>query len=308
MPVLYVFGRNPIDVDDAVAKVLAGVTDVATRPLVLLRDTAFEHAIPAIHERLGAAGVTVVCPVIPLSADPTAGAGSNAGAASSAADGGAAAASSAASGTGAGATSGAVAAAGAAEAGSSGAGSAEGADAGEGGSERDHATKDVVELLGSHEARSTLTIGGQSCPLPAGVTPPDCNIVYIGEQVRARVPAIAKADAADPTTALCVCWLPADPDATLDAPDRAFRRHGLCAQGPRLTHIGMRYSSTPCWSFSPATGALRQETAEVNSALMRRYYLIEQATEARVFGIVVGTLGVARFVCWPRLCGTMVAC
>ena len=215
LPVLYVFGQNPVDGDDVVARATAGLPDFASRTLVLLHDAAVRHAIPDIKARLEAAGAVVVCPVIPDEAFPPTAAG--AGAAGAGAGAGAGADGSA--GAGAGADAGADSKSSADPS----AGAATGEAGGAGTDTTAQATHEVVRLLGAHEARSTLTLGGQTCPLPDGVTPPDCTILYIGEQ------------------------------------------------GPRLTHIGMRYSSTPCWSYSPSTKVLRQETAEVNSELMKRY-------------------------------------
>ncbi|CEG39491.1 diphthamide biosynthesis protein 2 [Plasmopara halstedii] len=68
------------------------------------------------------------------------------------------------------------------------------------------------------------------------------------------------------------------------------------AESAHLTSILMRYSTIDCFSYSPETTSSRKEGASVNRALMRRFYLIQQAKEAQVFGILMGTLGVSKYL------------
>jgi diphthamide biosynthesis protein 2 len=44
--------------------------------------------------------------------------------------------------------------------------------------------------------------------------------------------------------------------------------------------------------FDPTASALVPQPESLNKLLMRRYYLVERAKDASIFGIVVGTLGV----------------
>ncbi|KFQ75719.1 Diphthamide biosynthesis protein 2, partial [Phaethon lepturus] len=68
------------------------------------------------------------------------------------------------------------------------------------------------------------------------------------------------------------------------------------AEGLALTSFMMTWNRCPFSSFDPATSCGRRETLNVNRALMRRLYLVERARDARVVGILVGTLGVAGYL------------
>ncbi|NXS60149.1 DPH2 synthase, partial [Brachypteracias leptosomus] len=68
------------------------------------------------------------------------------------------------------------------------------------------------------------------------------------------------------------------------------------AEGLALTSFMLTWNCSPFSSFDPATSCGRRETFNVNRALMRRLYLVERARDARVVGILVGTLGVAGYL------------
>ncbi|XP_068262829.1 2-(3-amino-3-carboxypropyl)histidine synthase subunit 2 [Nyctibius grandis] len=68
------------------------------------------------------------------------------------------------------------------------------------------------------------------------------------------------------------------------------------AEGLALTSFMLTWNCCPFSSFDPTTGCGRRETLNVNRALMRRLYLVERARDARVVGILVGTLGVAGYL------------
>ncbi|RLN96912.1 hypothetical protein BBJ28_00003376 [Nothophytophthora sp. Chile5] len=68
------------------------------------------------------------------------------------------------------------------------------------------------------------------------------------------------------------------------------------AESPHLTSILMRYSTVDCFSYNPETSSTRKEGATVNRALMRRFFLVQQAKEAQIFGILMGTLGVSKYL------------
>uniref|UniRef100_A0A8B9RRU2 2-(3-amino-3-carboxypropyl)histidine synthase subunit 2 n=1 Tax=Accipiter nisus TaxID=211598 RepID=A0A8B9RRU2_9AVES len=68
------------------------------------------------------------------------------------------------------------------------------------------------------------------------------------------------------------------------------------AEGLALTSFMLTWNRCPFSSFDPATGCSRHETLNVNRALMRRLYLVERARDARVVGILVGTLGVVGYL------------
>ncbi|XP_009076399.1 PREDICTED: diphthamide biosynthesis protein 2, partial [Acanthisitta chloris] len=106
-----------------------------------------------------------------------------------------------------------------------------------------------------------------------------------------------------------VCGDPAGP--TLPREERRFGRQFLVeapeglqdyamfyvgAEGLALTSFMLTWNRCPFSSFNPTTGCGRRETLNVNRALMRRLYLVERARDARVVGVLVGTLGVLGYL------------
>ncbi|KAI9911886.1 hypothetical protein PsorP6_008953 [Peronosclerospora sorghi] len=67
-------------------------------------------------------------------------------------------------------------------------------------------------------------------------------------------------------------------------------------ESAHLSGILMRYSNVECFSYNPKTMSTQKEGAAINRALMRRYYLVQQAKEAQIYGILMGTLGVKRYL------------
>ncbi|KAL4237095.1 Diphthamide biosynthesis protein 2 [Mactra antiquata] len=67
-------------------------------------------------------------------------------------------------------------------------------------------------------------------------------------------------------------------------------------EGLTLTNLIYSFPSCNFYSYNPATCVARRENYNVNKMLMKRYYLIEKAKDARIVGILVGTLGVANYL------------
>ncbi|OBZ73265.1 Diphthamide biosynthesis protein 2 [Grifola frondosa] len=63
-----------------------------------------------------------------------------------------------------------------------------------------------------------------------------------------------------------------------------------------LTNLIMTHASCDVHSYDPKTKAARLESARTNKLLMRRYAVVQRARDADVFGILVGTLGVANYL------------
>ncbi|OQS05688.1 diphthamide biosynthesis protein [Thraustotheca clavata] len=63
-----------------------------------------------------------------------------------------------------------------------------------------------------------------------------------------------------------------------------------------LTNILLRCGETPCYSFNPVTKECRLEGASINRTLNKRYFMVQKAKEAQVIGILMGTLGVAKYL------------
>ncbi|QRV79416.1 diphthamide biosynthesis protein [Ceratobasidium sp. AG-Ba] len=63
-----------------------------------------------------------------------------------------------------------------------------------------------------------------------------------------------------------------------------------------LTNFLLTHSQSEVVSYDPQNRSARNETGSVNKLLMRRYATIQKARDADVFGILVGTLGVASYI------------
>nr|XP_033772147.1 2-(3-amino-3-carboxypropyl)histidine synthase subunit 2 [Geotrypetes seraphini]XP_033772148.1 2-(3-amino-3-carboxypropyl)histidine synthase subunit 2 [Geotrypetes seraphini]XP_033772149.1 2-(3-amino-3-carboxypropyl)histidine synthase subunit 2 [Geotrypetes seraphini] len=76
----------------------------------------------------------------------------------------------------------------------------------------------------------------------------------------------------------------------------AYGMFYIGGESPTLTNFMMTWNQCAFSTFNPHTGKGRHETLSVNRALMKRFYLIERARDAKVVGILVGTLGVADYL------------
>ncbi|KAG6372073.1 putative diphthamide synthesis protein-domain-containing protein [Boletus reticuloceps] len=63
-----------------------------------------------------------------------------------------------------------------------------------------------------------------------------------------------------------------------------------------LTNLLMTHSSSQVYSYNPITKSSRLESERTNRLLMRRFAAVQKARDADVFGILVGTLGVASYL------------
>lgn len=63
-----------------------------------------------------------------------------------------------------------------------------------------------------------------------------------------------------------------------------------------LSNLIYNFQSPQLFSYNPATREARKENINVNKMLMKRYFMVEKAKDARIIGILVGTLGVANYM------------
>ncbi|KAH9161619.1 diphthamide biosynthesis protein [Lactarius sanguifluus] len=63
-----------------------------------------------------------------------------------------------------------------------------------------------------------------------------------------------------------------------------------------LTNLLMTHPATPVYGYVPATRQATLQSVQTNKLLMRRYAVVQKARDADVFGILVGTLGVASYL------------
>lgn len=68
--------------------------------------------------------------------------------------------------------------------------------------------------------------------------------------------------------------------------------------GESLTLTNLIYNFQTCqfFSYNPATKEGRKENINVNKLLTKRYFMIEKAKDAKIVGILVGTLGVGNYM------------
>lgn len=64
-----------------------------------------------------------------------------------------------------------------------------------------------------------------------------------------------------------------------------------------ITPFQFYFNRNKFWKFDSRTSDELEETAfaRTNRELMRRYYLIEKARDSKIFGILVGTMSVAKY-------------
>jgi len=69
------------------------------------------------------------------------------------------------------------------------------------------------------------------------------------------------------------------------------------AEGPRLVRLAMRYSNHPFLVFDPTDSGRAVVPAMEKAARMvqKRYFQVQKAKDANIFGILIGTLSVARY-------------
>ncbi|KAL0948334.1 hypothetical protein HGRIS_010921 [Hohenbuehelia grisea] len=63
-----------------------------------------------------------------------------------------------------------------------------------------------------------------------------------------------------------------------------------------LTHLLMTHATHQVYTYNPKTKTAALESVRTNRTLMRRYVAVQKARDADVFGIIVGTLGVASYL------------
>ena len=63
-----------------------------------------------------------------------------------------------------------------------------------------------------------------------------------------------------------------------------------------LSNVLLLWHQCQIYSCNPVTNTCRLEGLQSNRALMKRYYLVEKAKDARIVGVVAGTLGVANYL------------
>ena len=68
------------------------------------------------------------------------------------------------------------------------------------------------------------------------------------------------------------------------------------AESAALTNLLMTFNKCKFYTYDPLQGLARHETTNVNRMLMRRFYMIEKAKDAKIVGILVGTLGVLDYL------------
>jgi diphthamide biosynthesis protein 2 len=68
-------------------------------------------------------------------------------------------------------------------------------------------------------------------------------------------------------------------------------------EGPRLVRLAMRYSNHPFLVFDPndSIGAVVPAMEKAARMVQKRYFQVQKAKDASIFGILIGTLSVARY-------------
>ncbi|PVU86113.1 hypothetical protein BB559_006015 [Furculomyces boomerangus] len=67
-------------------------------------------------------------------------------------------------------------------------------------------------------------------------------------------------------------------------------------EGAKLSNLIITNSRETVYSYSPETDEFRQESGSVNRHLGKRYFVMQKARDARVVGLVVGTLSADKYI------------
>jgi len=67
-------------------------------------------------------------------------------------------------------------------------------------------------------------------------------------------------------------------------------------EGPLLTKLLMTLNRCQLFSYDPHLRRARKESVNVNKLLQKRYYAVEKARDSRIVGILMGTLGMSRYL------------
>ena len=62
-----------------------------------------------------------------------------------------------------------------------------------------------------------------------------------------------------------------------------------------MTNLIYNFQSGQFFSYNPSTREGRRENVNVNKLLKKRYFMVEKAKDAKIVGILIGTLGVANY-------------
>ncbi|KAJ6510615.1 putative diphthamide synthesis protein-domain-containing protein [Mycena sanguinolenta] len=81
-----------------------------------------------------------------------------------------------------------------------------------------------------------------------------------------------------------------------DTPPEASNIIYIGGESLGLTNLLITHSTCSVYSYDPVTKSARLESSRTNRLLMRRYATVQKARDADVFGILVGTLGVASYL------------
>ena len=68
------------------------------------------------------------------------------------------------------------------------------------------------------------------------------------------------------------------------------------AESLTLTNLMMTFNKCEFCTYNPDTRIGRMESVNVNRMLMKRYYMVERAKDAKIVGIIAGTLGVTEYL------------
>ena len=114
----------------------------------------------------------------------------------------------------------------------------------------------------------------------------------MNEEVMERVH-VAKVSA----SGLNVAGQRVDMDKELLPVDDKFVIIFIGAEGPRLARCALRYNRSEMFLLDPSSGSvgLTLVTASSSKLLKRRYFLVQKARDASIFGILIGTMAVARY-------------
>ncbi|GAQ80395.1 diphthamide synthesis DPH2 family protein [Klebsormidium nitens] len=261
LPVRFVFGAAPIDVDDCSAH-LRSLAEKTGKPLLVLFGLEYAHAIPPLRAALERSGLADIrfADLPPVELEPASGSGP------CEAQGGA----------------------------SSGAQSPSGGDRGGADKASVPSQSRGTETGQSDEATRTRTTGGKDEPeFNEGALGGENDSVSEGDAKAERVRFSTQAESSGAEQEFRSGGLTWHLYGTERMSD--FEIVWVGSEGPALTDVMLTHNGCQVARYDPDTRKLLTDVSDNSRFLRRRYYLVERAKNAAIVGIVVGTLSSAGF-------------
>ena len=84
----------------------------------------------------------------------------------------------------------------------------------------------------------------------------------------------------------------------LEIPDVQVQKSVLLyigAQSSQVTQLALKYNGMKLYTYNPVSGSCENASKKSNALLSKRFYKVECAKDAKIYGLLVGTMGVSGY-------------